>query len=68
MLQGPNVRYMYDAYGTIEVSYMGQSESTRDPPLILVHVIDPHWQDQDFILSDSRPPKPRLGNVSFTDR
>ena len=59
---------VYDAHDTIEVSYMGQSESTRDPPLTLVHINDPHWQDQNFPLSDSRPPKPRLGNVCFTDR
>ena len=55
---------VYDAYDTIEVSYMDQSESTRDPLPVLIHVDDPTWQDQDTAplgLSTAKtPPRKRL--------
>jgi len=31
---------VYDAYGTIEVPYMDQSKSTKDPPPLSSDVVD----------------------------
>ena len=58
--------FRYDAYDTTEVSYMDQSESTGDPPPLSSHVVDDATQYgriRTRPLSDSRPPKPRLGSV-----
>ena len=54
---------MFGAYNTIEVSYMDQSESTRDPPPLSSDKVDTtqYGRTRTRHLSDSRPQKPVHG-------